>query len=178
MIGSYAARLREGVAAPDGGGWVEAPLASASAARAVIAVRSLHRFASAEGLTAEDPARSIRPSKPPRRLPKALSLEQVQAMLAVPATDTEVGVRDAALLELLYGTGIRISEAVALDVDDIDRLVRIGLASVHQDCGFSAKGARSASSRSARTRGRRWMPTWYAAGRYSPRVVAALRHCS
>ena len=47
-------------------------------------------------------------------------------MLAVPATDTEVGVRDAALLELLYGTGIGISEAVALDVDDIDRLVRIG----------------------------------------------------
>ena len=124
MIGSYAARLREGVAAPDGAGWVEAPLASASAARAVIAVRSLHRFACAEGLTAEDPARSIRPSKPPRRLPKALSLEQVQAMLAVPATDTEVGVRDAALLELLYGTGMRISEAVALDVDDVDRLVR------------------------------------------------------
>jgi integrase/recombinase XerD len=124
MIGGYAARLREGIAVPDGGGWVEAPLASASAARAVIAVRSLHRFASAEGLTAEDPARSIRPSKPPRRLPKALSLEQVQAMLAVPATNTEVGVRDAALLELLYGTGIRISEAVALDVDNVDRLVR------------------------------------------------------
>ncbi len=81
MIGNYAARLREGIAAPDGEGWVEPPLASASVARAVIAVRSLHRFAVAEGLTAEDPARSIRPPKPPRRLPKALSLEQVQAML-------------------------------------------------------------------------------------------------
>ena len=118
MIGSYLARLREGVPAPDGTGWIEPPLASASAARAVIAVRSLHRFACAEGLTAEDPARSIRPPKPPRRLPKALSLEQVQAMLAAPATDTEVGIRDAALLELLYGTGMRISEAVALDVAD------------------------------------------------------------
>jgi integrase/recombinase XerD len=124
MIGSYAARLREGVAAPDGAGWTEQPLASASAARAVIAVRSLHRFACAEGLTADDPARNVRPPKPPRRLPKALSLEQVQAMLAVPATDNEVGVRDVALLELLYGTGIRISEAVSLDVDEVDRLVR------------------------------------------------------
>ena len=98
MIGSYAARLREGVAAPDGAGWIEQPLANASAARALIAVRSLHRFATAEGVTAEDPARTIRPPKPPRRLPKALSLAQVQAMLAVPATDTEVGLRDAALL--------------------------------------------------------------------------------
>jgi integrase/recombinase XerD len=124
IISSYAARLREGKTAPDGEGWLAAPLATASAARAVIAVRSLHRFAAAEGLTAEDPARTVRPSKSPRRLPKALSLDQVMAMLAVPATDTEVGVRDAALLELLYGTGIRISEAVALDVDDVDRLVR------------------------------------------------------
>ncbi|HEY9470090.1 MAG TPA: site-specific tyrosine recombinase XerD [Propionibacteriaceae bacterium] len=124
MIGNYAARLREGIAAPGGDGWIEAPLANASVARAVIAVRSLHRFAAAEGLTAEDPARSVRPPKPPRRLPKALSLEQVQAMLAVPATDTEVGLRDAALLELLYGTGIRISEAVNLDVDEVDRLAR------------------------------------------------------
>jgi integrase/recombinase XerD len=124
MIDNYAARLREGIAAPDGDGWIEVPLANASVARAVIAVRSLHRFGAAEGLTADDPARSVRPPKPPRRLPKALSLEQVQAMLAVPATDTEVGLRDAALLELLYGTGIRISEAVNLDIDEVDRLAR------------------------------------------------------
>jgi integrase/recombinase XerD len=124
MIGSYAARLREGIPAPDGDGWAEPPLANASVARAVIAVRSLHRFAAAEGLTGEDPARSIRPPKPPRRLPKALSLEQVQAMLEVPSTDTDVGLRDAALLELLYGTGLRISEAVALDVDEVHRLLR------------------------------------------------------
>jgi integrase/recombinase XerD len=124
MIGSYAARLREGIPAPDGDGWAEPPLANASVARAVIAVRSLHRFAAAEGLTGEDPARSIRPPKPPRRLPKALSLEQVQAMLEIPSTDTDVGLRDAALLELLYGTGLRISEAVALDVDEVHRLLR------------------------------------------------------
>lgn len=124
MIGSYAARLREGIATPNGDGWAEPPLANASVARAVIAVRSLHRFAAAEGLTGEDPARSIRPPKPPRRLPKALSLEQVQAMLEVPPTDTDIGLRDAALLELLYGTGLRISEAVALDLDDVHRLLR------------------------------------------------------
>ena len=124
MIGGYAARLREGIATPDGDAWVEPPLANASVARAVIAVRSLHRFAAAEGLTEEDPARSIRPPKPPRRLPKALSLEQVQAMLEVPAADTDLGLRDAALLELLYGTGLRISEAVALDLDDVHRLLR------------------------------------------------------
>jgi len=124
LIGNYAGRLREGIAGPDGDGWVEAPLANASVARAVIAVRSLHRFAVAEGLTGDDPARTVRPPKPPRRLPKALNLEQVQAMLAIPATDTEVGVRDAALLELLYGTGVRISEAVALDVDDVEWLAR------------------------------------------------------
>ncbi|HEU4909449.1 MAG TPA: site-specific integrase, partial [Propionibacteriaceae bacterium] len=124
MIGNYAARLREGVAGPNGDGWVEAPLANASVARAVIAVRSLHRFAAAEGLTGDDPARTVRPPKPPRRLPKALSLEQVQAMLAVPSAETEVGLRDAALLELLYGTGIRISEAVGLEVDEVSRLLR------------------------------------------------------
>jgi len=124
MIGNYAARLREGVARPNGDGWIEAPLANASVARAVIAVRSLHRFAAAEGLTGDDPARTVRPPKPPRRLPKALSLEQVQAMLTVPSAETEVGLRDAALLELLYGTGIRISEAVALEVDEVSRLLR------------------------------------------------------
>jgi integrase/recombinase XerD len=124
MIGNYAARLREGVAGPNGDGWIEAPLANSSVARAVIAVRSLHRFAAAEDLTGDDPARTVRPPKPPRRLPKALSLEQVQAMLAVPSAETEVGLRDAALLELLYGTGIRISEAVALEVDDVSRLLR------------------------------------------------------
>ena len=74
---------------------------------------------------ADDPAQAVAPPRPPRRLPKALSLEQVQAMLEVPATDTELGLRDAALLELLYGTGLRISEAVGLDVDDVARLARV-----------------------------------------------------
>ena len=125
LIGDYAMRLREGVRAREGEGWAERPLSAASVARAVVAVRSLHKFAVAEGVVADDPASAVAPPRPPRRLPKALSLEQVQAMLDVPATDTELGLRDAALLELLYGTGLRISEAVGLDVDDVARLARV-----------------------------------------------------
>jgi len=123
MISDYAMGLREGVRDVDGTGWTRRPLSPASVARAVVAVRSLHRFAQAEGLTGDDPAAAVQPPKPPRRLPKALGLDQVQAMLDVPATDTVLGLRDRALLEVLYGTGVRISEAVALDVDEVSRLV-------------------------------------------------------
>ncbi len=123
MVRDYAMRLREGVPGTEGTGWVHPPLGPASVARAVVAVRSLHRFAQAEGLTDDDPAAAVQPPKPPRRLPKALGLDQVQAMLDVPATDTPLGLRDRALLEVLYGTGVRISEAIDLDVDDVARLV-------------------------------------------------------
>ncbi|WP_179646774.1 site-specific tyrosine recombinase XerD [Spinactinospora alkalitolerans] len=99
------------------------PLGVNSAGRAVVAVRGLHRFALREGLTATDPAHEVRPPSPRRRLPKAISLHQVEALLAaVESADGPRALRDRALLELLYGTGARISEAVGLDVDDIDRL--------------------------------------------------------
>jgi integrase/recombinase XerD len=124
MVSEFAMRLREGVRDAEGTRWARPPLSPASVARAVVAVRSLHRFAQAEGLTADDPAAAVQPPKPPRRLPKALGLDQVQAMLDVPATDTVLGLRDRALLEVLYGTGVRISEAVGLDVDEVARLIR------------------------------------------------------
>jgi site-specific recombinase XerC len=104
------------------------PLSSSSAGRAVVAVRGLHRFALREGWTAADPAREVRPPVPARRLPKAISVSAVEALLAAPDTGTPLGLRDRALLELLYGTGARISEAIGLDVDDLDRaagLVRL-----------------------------------------------------
>ncbi len=97
------------------------PLSSGSAARAIVAVRGLHRFALREGLTAVDPARDVRPPTPPRRLPKAISVAEVERLLAASGSaDSILGVRDRALLELLYASGARISEAVGLLVDDLD----------------------------------------------------------
>ncbi|MEV6849562.1 site-specific tyrosine recombinase XerD [Actinoplanes sp. NPDC051411] len=94
-------------------------LASASAARAISAVRGLHRFATREGLVAADVAADVKPPAPPRRLPKALDVDQVTRLLDV-ADDTPLGLRDKALLEFLYGTGARISEAVGAAIDDLD----------------------------------------------------------
>ncbi|HEY5846654.1 MAG TPA: site-specific tyrosine recombinase XerD [Microlunatus sp.] len=123
LVDEFAMSLREGEPAPDGAGWQRSPLAPASVARTVVAVRSLHRFAVEDGVVDHDPAHAVSPPRPPQRLPKALSLTEIQAMLATPATDTALGLRDAALLELLYGTGARISEAVGLDLDEITRAV-------------------------------------------------------
>ena len=96
-------------------------LGSASAARTLVAVRGFHRFAVREGVTASDPARAVKPPAPPKRLPKALALGDVEALLeASSAAGTALAIRDRALMELLYGTGARISEAVGLDVDDLD----------------------------------------------------------
>jgi integrase/recombinase XerD len=100
------------------------PLSAVSAARAVVAVRGFHRFATSEGLTEIDVAREVKPPTPSRRLPKSLSIDDVLALLDGAGGDSEADgpltLRNRALLELLYSTGARISEAVGLDVDDID----------------------------------------------------------
>jgi integrase/recombinase XerD len=96
-----------------------APLAASSAGRAVVAVRGLHAFALSEGLCESDPAKSVRPPQPPRRLPHAIPVPDVARLLQI-AGDSPAQRRDRALLELLYGTGARISEALGLDVDDLD----------------------------------------------------------
>jgi integrase/recombinase XerD len=97
------------------------PLSAASAGRAVVAVRGLHRFALREGAVEVDVAAGVHPPSPPKRLPKALSVDDVEAILdAAGAPGTRLALRDRALLELLYGTGARISEAVGLDLDDLD----------------------------------------------------------
>ncbi len=106
-----------------------APLGASSAARTVVAVRGFHRFLLLEGTTAQDPADQVQPPATPKRLPKALSVEDVERVLAAAGpAETPSGVRDRALLEVLYGSGARISEAVGLAVDDLnlqDGLVRL-----------------------------------------------------
>ena len=104
------------------------PLSAVSAARALIAVRGLHKFASAEGIIELDVARAVKPPTPSRRLPKSLSLDEVLALLDGAGGDAPqdgpLTLRNRALLELLYSTGARISEAVGLDIDDIDTHAR------------------------------------------------------
>jgi integrase/recombinase XerD len=102
-------------------------LAVSSVGRAVVAVRGLHGFALKEGLTARDPAREVAPPAPAKRLPKAIALDVVERILEAAGSteDSDPRVlRDRALLEFLYGTGARISEATSLDVDDLDYLAR------------------------------------------------------
>ncbi|HXH77749.1 site-specific tyrosine recombinase XerD [Nocardioides sp.] len=114
MVAGFLMRLREGDAN-------HPPLGSTSAARTVVAVRGFHKFAVADGLATLDPASAVKPPTPAKRLPKALPLADVEAILeAASAPDTILALRDRALLELLYGTGARISEAVGLDIDDLD----------------------------------------------------------
>jgi integrase/recombinase XerD len=97
------------------------PLSATSAGRTVVAVRGFHRFAVKDGLATTDPSAGVRPPTPAKRLPKAVSLADVERLLeAASAPGTALALRDRALLEVLYGTGARISEAVGLDVDDLD----------------------------------------------------------
>lgn len=94
-------------------------LASSSITRALSSIRSFHRYLVGEGLQQGDPTGSVLAPGRTQRLPKALTIEQVTALLENTATDTPVGLRDRALLELLYATGARVSEIVALAVDDV-----------------------------------------------------------
>jgi integrase/recombinase XerD len=111
-VSAFAQALADG---GDGG----SALGLRSAARTIVAVRGLHKFWALEGLTDADPAVDVHPPMPGRRLPKAISVDDVTAILEAVGSDSAAGLRNTAMLEFLYSTGARISEAVGLDVDDL-----------------------------------------------------------
>jgi integrase/recombinase XerD len=113
-VAGFVVALREG----------PAPLAASSAARALAAVRGLHRFAARDGLVPDDVARAVTRPTLPKRLPRTLAIDEVEQLLAGCVGDGPAVLRDRALLELLYSTGARISEAVGIDLDDLDVTAR------------------------------------------------------
>ncbi|MEY3406603.1 MAG: hypothetical protein RLZZ556_675 [Actinomycetota bacterium] len=103
-------------------------LVATSVARVLAAVRGFHKFLLMENLVPDDAAGKVKPPKLPKRLPKAISVAEVELLLKAAGPDPEDGVattgdliriRDRAILELLYATGARVSELVNMDVDDL-----------------------------------------------------------
>jgi integrase/recombinase XerD len=90
-----------------------------SVGRAASAVRGLYRFAAAEGFAPSDPTEQIDSARAPRSLPRYLSFEEVERLLNAPDASAPEGARDRAMLELLYATGVRVSELVALRTKDL-----------------------------------------------------------
>lgn len=139
---------------------------ASSVARALAAARALHRFLVREGVVADDPTQGVIRPRIPRSLPKPLTVDQVAALLAAPGDAEPPAARDTAILEVLYGAGLRISELVALDVDDVDldegslrvvgkgdkeRVVPLGRYAVRAVASYLARGRPSLAG--ARTRG-------------------------
>jgi integrase/recombinase XerD len=166
QVSGFLAALREGSAE-------HPPLSASSAARAVVAVRGLHRFAARDGIVAADVARAVRPPTPPRRLPKAIPVDDVERLLEAAGFDgTPLALRDRALLEVLYGTGARISEAVGLDVDDLagDAVVLRGKGGKERVVPVGSYAARAVDDYRVRAR-----PALAAAGRGTPRLFLNAR---
>ncbi len=96
------------------------PYAASTITRTFVTVRGYHRFLVREGLVADDPAAGVRVPRSPRSLPKALGVADIERLLAAPLGDEPAAARDRAILETLYGGGLRITELITLDVDDVD----------------------------------------------------------
>ena len=116
QFATYVAELRETTLAP------------ASVTRAVVVARSLCRFMASEGFAPTDPSVHVGAPKVPAGIPKALTEPQIERLLAVVVGDDPVALRDRAIFEVLYGSGLRISELVGLSIADVDleaRLLRV-----------------------------------------------------
>jgi integrase/recombinase XerD len=96
------------------------PYRASSVVRALSAVRSFHRFLLREGKAERDPAATVVRPRLPRSLPRPMPVEEVLRLLAAPPEGTPVGLRDRAVLETLYGGGLRVSELAGLDIDDVE----------------------------------------------------------
>jgi integrase/recombinase XerD len=107
---------------------VERGISPRSQARALSAIRSLHRLLAADRIAPSDPTDEIDAPRAGRRLPRLLSVEEVERLLAAPTPRTAAGLRDRAMLELLYATGLRVSELVSLGVNQVDLESRVVLA--------------------------------------------------
>lgn len=116
-LSAYVAELASPQIDADGG--ERPPLAAASITRRLSTVRGMHRFLFEEGLLETHAGSGVRTPKRAQRLPKALPIADVEALLAAAGGDDPVGLRDRALLELLYASGARVSEVTALDLDDL-----------------------------------------------------------
>ena len=136
-------------------------LKASSANRILAAVRGFHKFLVLEGIRDDDPATRLRPPKLPKRLPKALSQDQVTQLLSASGPEPEdegadlIRLRDRAILELMYSTGARVSEIVALDLDEVNDsgLLRVrGKGSKERIVPVGSYAARSLNSYLIRTR--------------------------
>ena len=144
----------------------ERGLAASSAARTLVAVRGFHRFLALEGVVAGDPAANVAPPKPPARLPKAIPVDAVERLLAAASVgDTPESLRDRALLEVLYGVGARISEAVGLDVDDVETTL-----ATNDPAAFARTGGGASS---VRLHGKGGKERIVPVGRYAVEAVTA-----
>jgi len=102
----------------------ERGLAGTSIARKYASIRSYHRFLIVEGLADDDPTATVDAPQRPSSIPKALNVEEVTSVLDQPDTGNAVGRRDSAVLEMLYGSGCRVSELTEMDLLDVDAETR------------------------------------------------------
>ena len=118
-VAAFVTELRDPSGPLDESGAAPAPVSASSAARMLSSVRGWHRFLVEEGILVTDVAVDQKPPRQPKRLPKAISIAEVERLLEACAGEDPLMLRDRALLELLYATGARVSEAIDLNVDDV-----------------------------------------------------------